>query len=104
MKVLLTSNKSIINNISFSIKKGSVNAIIGKSGVGKTTILDLLLGFLFPKSGKITVDNAVLSKDNYKQLRNISGYVSQNVSFIDNSVINNIILGKSADNINIKSV
>tara|TARA_B100000287_G_scaffold434701_1_gene499991 strand:- start:4123 stop:5889 length:1767 start_codon:yes stop_codon:yes gene_type:complete len=97
-------NKSIINNISFSIKKGSVNAIIGKSGVGKTTILDLLLGFLFPKSGKITVDNAVLSKDNYKQLRNISGYVSQNVSFIDNSVINNIILGKSADNINIKSV
>ncbi len=97
-------HRPVLDNVSFKINKGEINGIIGKSGVGKTTILDLLLGFLFPSSGKIIIDDCHLNKENYKQLRNISGYVSQNVSFVDSSVVSNIALGQSINNIDIEKI
>ena len=94
----------ILNKISFTINKGGINCILGKSGVGKTTILDLMLGFLFPSSGSIIIDDCLIDIENYKKLRNICGYVSQNVSFTDSSIINNIVLGQTPDNIDTEKI
>ena len=94
----------ILNKISFTINKGGINCILGKSGVGKTTILDLMLGFLFPSSGSIIIDDCLIDIENYKKLRNICGYVSQNVSFTDSSIINNIILGQTPDKIDTEKI
>ena len=49
--------KKILDNISFSIKKGDIFSIIGPSGSGKTTILKTIAGLITPSSGKITIDD-----------------------------------------------
>ena len=97
-------DKKILDKISFNIPKGNITGILGKTGVGKTTILDLLLGFLFPNNGKILVDNINITKENYRKVCNISGYVAQNISFLDNSIASNIALGIPKDKINYKLI
>jgi subfamily B ATP-binding cassette protein MsbA len=54
--------KEVLHNISFSAPKGSVTALVGSSGSGKSTIAGLSATFLNPKSGKITIDDQDMSK------------------------------------------
>ena len=82
----------IINALNFNIKKGSFVGIKGKSGVGKTTLLDLLMGLIEPSSGSIIVDNYNISKD-LNSWRNKCGYVPQNISLLNDSISGNIAFG-----------
>ena len=50
-------DKSVINNLNFEIKKNSFTGIMGKSGMGKSTVVDLILGIIQPTSGNIFVDD-----------------------------------------------
>jgi ATP-binding cassette, subfamily B, bacterial PglK len=81
-----------LNNISLSIRKGESIALIGKSGAGKTTLVDVILGLLEPTNGDITVDG----KSVYKNLRgwqNLIGYIPQSISLMDDTIKRNIAFG-----------
>jgi len=65
-------NTPILENVSFTVDKGSINAIIGPNGGGKTTLLKLLLGLLKPSSGSITIENKTPFS-----MRDKIGYVPQ---------------------------
>ena len=80
----------ILNNINFNISNKSYNAIIGASGSGKTTMVDLLLGLYKPSSGSIVLSKT-LYDNNLKKL--LIGYVSQNSPFIDDTISKNIAFG-----------
>ncbi len=84
------SNKAVLSNLNFEIKKGQMAGLIGPSGVGKTTIVDLILRLLSPTKGKISVDNKDISKININLWRRNIGYVPQDIFLINDTVLNNI--------------
>ena len=85
--------KNTIQNLSICISKGEKVGFIGLSGSGKTTLVDIMLGLLEPKSGKIFVDGLALSSTNKKSWIKKIGYVDQNVILIDNTIASNIAFG-----------
>lgn len=91
--------QSVINNLSFSIRKGEHVGIRGRSGAGKTTLFNLMLGFFSPTSGAIYIDNKPLSPENRRQWLNIVGYVSQHIFLTDGTLIENIALGIAPEDI-----
>ena len=93
------SKKKVLDKINLKILKGTTIGIMGTSGVGKTTLINLLLGLLKPSSGSILVDKKNISKD-LKSWQNNIGYVPQNINLIDESLENNIALGVEKKNIN----
>lgn len=86
-----------INDLSLTINKGERLGIRGSSGVGKTTLFNLILGLYRPTSGQICVDGVALDKDNVRCWQNTIGYVSQSVFIADMSLAENIAFGLSAD-------
>lgn len=93
-----------LNNVSFSIRKGEFVAIVGESGAGKTTIIDLLLGLISPKDGRIFVDNKSLHKAKIKPWQRNLGYVPQNIYLNDDSVTSNIAFGIDEKDIDMEKV
>ncbi len=83
----------ILDNISFEIKKGRMVALIGQSGSGKSTVVDLLMRFYDVDSGRITIDNTDIREFDYKQLRKMIGVVSQEVILFNDSIEQNIAYG-----------
>ncbi len=86
--------KSVLKHINFSIPKGKTVALVGSSGSGKTTISNLLPRFYDIKSGSITVDGIDIKKMSIKSLRSLLGVVSQESVLFNDTVRNNIALGK----------
>jgi subfamily B ATP-binding cassette protein MsbA len=85
-------NKSdVINNISFSVAKGSVIALVGSSGSGKSTIAGLVSAFLTPSSGEVSVDGIDLSKVNLHSYRNQLGVVLQDDFLYEGTIRENIL-------------
>jgi ATP-binding cassette, subfamily B, bacterial PglK len=81
-----------IDDVSFEIRQGQWVGIIGSTGAGKTTLVDLILGLLVPSSGKMLVDGRDLHDNLAGWQRNI-GYVPQAVYLIDDSVRRNVAFG-----------
>ncbi|NMA02379.1 MAG: ABC transporter ATP-binding protein [Clostridia bacterium] len=77
----------VLNNISFTIKKKEFITIIGSSGCGKTTVLKLINGLLFPDSGKIYVQHEDISKVNQIALRRKIGYVIQGIGLFPHMTV-----------------
>lgn len=90
-------DKNIFENTSFRINLGDKIAITGQSGVGKSTIIDLILGVLEPTMGKIFINNSFAK--NFISLKNNLGYVSQDLKLIDGSIKENIIFGSDINNL-----
>ncbi len=83
-----------IKDINLTIVKGEKIGIIGKTGSGKTTFLNLLISLLTPTSGKIIIDKKDLrSKNNIYKYRSLVSYVPQNIYLSDNTIKNNIAFG-----------
>lgn len=83
-----------LNNLNFELAKGSLTLLHGPSGIGKTTIFDLLSKLYYPDSGKIFLDNRNINEIPTNKIRDLIGYVTQNCSvyagtFIENIVLNN---------------
>lgn len=91
-------NKNILNEINLTIKKNEYIGIVGESGVGKSTILNLILGFLKPNSGLIKINNQNFDHKNISDFRKLIGYVPQNLYLLDDTIENNIQFGSSASN------
>ena len=81
-----------LSNLSLKIAKGSSIAFIGKSGAGKTTLVDVILGLLAPKSGDIQVDGHSIYK-NLRAWQNLIGYIPQSIFLTEDTIENNIAFG-----------
>ena len=87
------TNIQALNNISFTIKKGETLAILGKTGSGKSTILDLIGRLYNINDGSVTVNNIPIDQLNLNNLRNSIGYVPQDAFLFSDSIKNNIKFG-----------
>tara|TARA_B110001450_G_scaffold141380_1_gene132375 strand:+ start:11502 stop:13274 length:1773 start_codon:yes stop_codon:yes gene_type:complete len=83
--------KEVLHNISFNAPEGSVTALVGSSGSGKSTIAGLSATFLNPISGKVTIDNNDLSKVNLSSYRSNLGVVLQDEFLFEGTIRENIM-------------
>ena len=81
------------------ITKNSRIGLIGETGSGKSTLVNLLLGILSPDDGKIIVDGTTLDMQNLRDWQRLVAYVPQDVTLIDASIYENIAFGKELDEI-----
>ncbi len=86
------TNKNVFENVSFSIPKGKFVGVVGTSGAGKTTFVDILLGLLQPSGGSINVDGKNIFENIQGWLDNVS-YVPQSIYLIDGTIRENIAFG-----------
>ncbi len=89
----------LLRKINFEIKYGQSVAFIGSTGVGKSTIVDLLLGLYRPQKGEILIDNTKLNNENITSWQKKIGYVPQEIYIIDDTIKNNIAFGVDTDSI-----
>ncbi len=75
------NEKSLFSNFSLDIRQGEKVALKGMSGVGKTSVLNILLGFVKPDAGKIFYENEKLSSKNIRKLRSNLSYLPQEIHF-----------------------
>jgi subfamily B ATP-binding cassette protein MsbA len=83
----------VLNNITLEIKKGETVALVGQSGSGKTTMVDLLPRFYDVSDGRITIDGKDLRDLKLNDLRNLIGYVNQEPILFNDTFFNNIAFG-----------
>jgi len=83
------SGEPVLHDVNFTLKKGSITALMGRSGAGKTTIADLLLGFLEPTSGEILIDGLALTGNNLPGWQAL-GYIPQEPLILNASVRENL--------------
>jgi len=84
----------VLKNINFSVKPGQVIALVGESGVGKTTLIDLISRYISPTKGKILVDGHDIQEVNLHSLRKNMAIVPQEISLFNDTIKNNIAYGK----------
>ena len=83
----------ILDNISLDIPANAITVIIGPSGAGKTTLVDVILGFHTPTAGKILIDGEAFSGHEVTSWRRQIGYVPQEMLLFHDTVRNNVTLG-----------
>ena len=86
-------NASVLTNLSLSIPVGEITAIIGQSGSGKTTIIDLITGLIRPQQGEVYINNIPLETIDRKRWRQMIGYVPQESILLNDTVWLNVTLG-----------
>jgi len=84
------SSQETLKQINFSINKGDMVGIVGPSGAGKTTMVDLLLRLFQPNSGEILLDGININNISLKSWRTNVGYVSQDIFLLNDTIENNI--------------
>jgi ATP-binding cassette subfamily B protein len=90
------TNIEALKDVSFELKKGETLAILGKTGSGKSTILDLIGRLYDVRSGQITIDGVPIEDLHLTSLRDSIGYVPQDAFLFSDSIKNNIMFGKEA--------
>ena len=86
------STNDVISDLSLAIKKGESIAFIGKSGAGKTTLVDIILGLLTPQVGDLKVDGLSIYQD-LRAWKNLIAYIPQSIFLTDESIEKNIAFG-----------
>ncbi|MBC8052967.1 MAG: ABC transporter ATP-binding protein [Sphingobacteriaceae bacterium] len=95
---------NVIQNVNLNIPVGSRIGVVGKTGMGKTTLMDILMGLLEPTSGQILIDGVELTQDNIKKWRNAIAHVPQNIYLSDLSIKDNIAFGLNNEEIDMERV
>lgn len=88
------TNEDALEDININVKKGEVIALVGKSGAGKTTFVDLLSRFYLPTGGAIYIDGVNINAMTLESLRSLIGIVSQDIILFNDSVKANIAYGR----------
>ena len=96
--------KNIINNLNVKINCGSKIGIVGHTGSGKSTFIDLFLGLNFPRSGSINIDGIELNYENVNDWQKNISHVSQIFTLSDKSVKENIIFGLEKEKIDTNKI
>jgi subfamily B ATP-binding cassette protein MsbA len=86
--------EEILKKINFEAKVGEIVALVGPTGVGKTTLVNLIPRFYDPTAGKITIDGVDIKEVTFKTLRGRIGIVTQETFLFNDTIKNNIIYGK----------
>ena len=86
------AERSVIDGLSFEMMKGSEVGIVGTTGAGKSTLVDILLGLLRPTRGQVMVDGVDIST-NIRSWQDLVGYVPQSIFLVDASIRANIAFG-----------
>ena len=87
--------KEVLKNINFKILKGSTVALVGPSGGGKTTLMDLLPRFIDPLSGEILLDDVNIKDISMRDVRALMGIVNQESILFNDTIFKNITFGRS---------
>ena len=95
--------EDVFKDISLTIHKDSFIGIYGESGVGKTTLINIILGLLEPSKGSVLADEINISK-NKKKWHKLISYIPQNVFIIDDKISKNIALGIDEDKIDLQKL
>jgi len=85
--------RTVLQQVSLVIPRGSLTTFTGPSGAGKTTIVDLIAGMLQPQGGAVLIDGVPLTEIDLKRWRHKIGYVPQENLLLHDSVLNNVTLG-----------
>lgn len=97
------SEKNALNNICLTIKQHATIGIVGASGAGKTTLIDIILGLLCPQ-GKLMVDGVVINVNNVRSWQRNIGYVPQSIFLLDGTIASNIALGISENTVDMDAI
>ena len=98
------SNAAAVKNLNLSIQRNTSVGLVGSTGSGKTTTVDLILGLLNPTDGFLSIDGVKLSDDNLGGWQLNLGYVPQHIYLADDTVTNNIAFGVSTQDIDMEAV
>lgn len=98
------SDEAAIKDLSLEIPARTTVGFVGRTGSGKTTAVDIILGLLRPQEGTITIDGTPLHEDNLRQWQREIGYVPQHIYLSDDSVARNIAFGVPRDEIDFEAV
>ena len=98
------STSVALKNINIKIQAFSKVGIVGRTGSGKTTLIDLILGLLDVNQGTIRADENIINKQNIRSWQKSIGYVPQHIFLSDLSIAENIAFGKDSKNIDLEAV
>ncbi|MGB1139271.1 MAG: ABC transporter ATP-binding protein [Halioglobus sp.] len=84
---------TVFENLNLEIRAGALTTLVGSSGAGKTTIIDLCIGLLQPQSGQVLVDGTPLAETDIRAWRRMIGYVPQETVLLHDSILHNVTLG-----------
>ncbi|MEX2534106.1 MAG: ABC transporter ATP-binding protein [Trueperaceae bacterium] len=95
---------AVLRNFNLTVEANTTVALVGSTGSGKTTTVDIILGLLEPRSGALFVDGVEVTRDNLPHWQSNLGYVPQEIYLADASVANNIAFGVPPDRMDMKAV
>lgn len=98
------SIKKSLENISLDISARSTVGIVGITGSGKTTLVDIILSLLQPQKGILRVDDLEINQENNQNWQKLIGYVPQDIYLLDESIMANIAFGIDKEKVSQKSV
>ena len=98
------ATKPALNNLSLNIPLNNIVGIVGSTGAGKTTLVDVILGLLRPDKGEIRIDKKPITNKILREWQKTLGYVPQNIFLTDSTITENIALGIPLKQINFERV
>ena len=96
--------KPALSKLSIEISVNSVVGLVGSSGSGKSTAIDILLGLIQPDSGQLLIDDQPLSSSQVRTWQNTLGFVPQSIFLTDSSIFQNIALGLAPNKVNMDRI
>ncbi len=93
-----------VHNVSLTLNRGEIYSLVGHSGSGKSTLADVILGLLKLHSGKLIVNDNLLTSEDLVSFRKKVGYVAQTIFILDDNVVNNVAFGVPDDEIDMDRV
>lgn len=94
------SDKYLFKSLNFELNKNENLAIIGQTGSGKSSILDIIMGLNIPESIDLYIDNQNINLKDHSKLFHLYSYVPQNILLLNNSILENICFGEEHSSIN----
>jgi ABC-type multidrug transport system fused ATPase/permease subunit len=98
------SSRTVLKNINMNINVKSTVGIVGATGSGKTTTIDIILGLLDVQKGTLEVDDKIINNHNVKDWQSCIGYVPQEIYLIDSTIAANIAFGIAPEDIDQKAL
>ncbi len=87
-------DKVIFKDASFDISKNKIVGLIGKTGIGKSTFIDIFCGLIPSQNGRIVLNNENVEYEKYKDIKNLISIVPQKINLLDDTIKNNILFGR----------